>query len=183
MEWDSMNANRRERSSFLITVSPCRGKFLVVTTNASRAMNHCGSLKTAPRSVSGASATDGRARILIAEQPSERSYRRPNADCVLMISKSSVSYFEQVDFIVACDISHYDQIYIPRQKTRPRLALLKIVAALHHSWTSATSGLRGLFLITCRQNFLRGLFLITNFFVCEAPSGARPSAVADVADA
>ncbi|GBP95042.1 hypothetical protein EVAR_64274_1 [Eumeta japonica] len=47
------------------------------------------------------------------------------------------------------------------------------VAALHHSWTSATSGLRGLFLITCRQNF----------FVCEAPSGARPSAVADVADA
>ncbi|GBP28250.1 hypothetical protein EVAR_19099_1 [Eumeta japonica] len=60
------------------------------------------------------------------------------------------------------------------------------VAALHHSWTSATSGLRGLFLITCRQNFLRGLFLITcrqNFFVCEAPSGARPSAVADVADA
>ncbi|GBP31865.1 hypothetical protein EVAR_16640_1 [Eumeta japonica] len=61
-----------------------------------------------------------------------------------------------------------------------------IVAALHHSWTSATSGLRGLFLITCRQNFLRGLFLITcrqNFFVCEALSGARPSAVADVADA
>ncbi|GBP22703.1 hypothetical protein EVAR_13984_1 [Eumeta japonica] len=47
------------------------------------------------------------------------------------------------------------------------------VVALHHSWTSATSGLRGLFLITCRQNF----------FVCEAPSGARPSAVADVADA
>ncbi|GBP14566.1 hypothetical protein EVAR_93445_1 [Eumeta japonica] len=47
------------------------------------------------------------------------------------------------------------------------------VAALHHSWTSATSGLRGLFLITCRQNL----------FVCEAPSGARPSAVADVADA
>ncbi|GBP20542.1 hypothetical protein EVAR_78921_1 [Eumeta japonica] len=47
------------------------------------------------------------------------------------------------------------------------------VAALHHSWTSATSGLRGLFLITCRQNF----------FVCEAPSGARPLAVADVADA
>ncbi|GBP56508.1 hypothetical protein EVAR_42701_1 [Eumeta japonica] len=47
------------------------------------------------------------------------------------------------------------------------------VAALHHSWTSATSGLRGPFLITCRQNF----------FVCEAPSGARPSAVADVADA
>ncbi|GBP58619.1 WD repeat-containing protein 92 [Eumeta japonica] len=47
------------------------------------------------------------------------------------------------------------------------------VAALHHSWTSATSGLRGLFLITCRQNF----------FVCEAPSGARPSAVADFADA
>ncbi|GBP07709.1 hypothetical protein EVAR_2816_1 [Eumeta japonica] len=60
------------------------------------------------------------------------------------------------------------------------------VAALHHSWTSATSGLRGLFLITCRQNFLRGLFLVTcrqNFFVCEAPSGARPSAVVDVADA
>ncbi|GBP76073.1 hypothetical protein EVAR_46941_1 [Eumeta japonica] len=50
---------------------------------------------------------------------------------------------------------------------------LLAVAALHHSWTSATSGLRGLFLITCRQNF----------FVCEAPSGARPSAVADVADA
>ncbi|GBP79888.1 hypothetical protein EVAR_103470_1 [Eumeta japonica] len=64
--------------------------------------------------------------------------------------------------------------------------LLFTVTALHHSWTSATSGLRGLFLITCRQNFLRGLFLITcrqNFFVCEAPSGARPSAVADVADA
>ncbi|GBP15314.1 Intraflagellar transport protein 172 homolog [Eumeta japonica] len=63
--------------------------------------------------------------------------------------------------------------------------LLESVAALHHSWTSATSGLRGLFLITCRQNFLRGLFLITcrqNFFVCEAPSGARPPAVADVAD-
>ncbi|GBP95723.1 hypothetical protein EVAR_70151_1 [Eumeta japonica] len=57
------------------------------------------------------------------------------------------------------------------------------VAALHHSWTSATSGLRGLFLITCRQTFLQGLFLITNFFVCEAPSGARPSAVANVADA
>ncbi|GBP29256.1 Ras-related GTP-binding protein D [Eumeta japonica] len=50
---------------------------------------------------------------------------------------------------------------------------LQPVAALHHSWTSATSDLRGLFLITCRQNF----------FVCEAPSGARPSAVADVADA
>ncbi|GBP80361.1 hypothetical protein EVAR_54749_1 [Eumeta japonica] len=50
---------------------------------------------------------------------------------------------------------------------------LSPVAALHHSWTSATSGLRGLFLITCRQNL----------FVCEAPSGARPSAVADVADA
>ncbi|GBP02166.1 hypothetical protein EVAR_64393_1 [Eumeta japonica] len=45
----------------------------------------------------------------------------------------------------------------------------RAVAALHHSWTSATSGLRSLFLITCRQNF----------FVCEAPSGARPSAVAD----
>ncbi|GBP13213.1 hypothetical protein EVAR_93164_1 [Eumeta japonica] len=61
-----------------------------------------------------------------------------------------------------------------------------IMAALHHSWTSATSGLRGLFLITCRQNFLRGLFLITcrqTFFVCKAPSGARPSAVANVADA
>ncbi|GBO99729.1 hypothetical protein EVAR_815_1 [Eumeta japonica] len=66
------------------------------------------------------------------------------------------------------------------------LSLFKRMAALHHSWTSATSGLRGLFLITYRQNFLRGLFLITcrqNFFVCEAPSGARPSAVADVADA
>ncbi|GBP95275.1 hypothetical protein EVAR_70751_1 [Eumeta japonica] len=42
---------------------------------------------------------------------------------------------------------------------------------------------RSLFLITCRQTFLRGLFLITNFFVCEAPSDARPSAVADVANA
>ncbi|GBP07396.1 hypothetical protein EVAR_70228_1 [Eumeta japonica] len=52
-------------------------------------------------------------------------------------------------------------------------AIIDTVAALHHSWTSATSGLRGLFLITCRQTF----------FVCEAPSGARPSAVADVADA
>ncbi|GBP26192.1 hypothetical protein EVAR_74954_1 [Eumeta japonica] len=48
------------------------------------------------------------------------------------------------------------------------LLMRESVAALHHSWTSATSGLRGLFLITCRQNF----------FVCEAPSGARPSAVA-----
>ncbi|GBP41565.1 hypothetical protein EVAR_20373_1 [Eumeta japonica] len=55
----------------------------------------------------------------------------------------------------------------------PSISALRSVAALHHSWTSATSGLRGLFLITCRQNF----------FVCEAPSGARPSAVADVADA
>ncbi|GBP77123.1 hypothetical protein EVAR_99368_1 [Eumeta japonica] len=35
---------------------------------------------------------------------------------------------------------------------------LHIVAALHHSWTSETSGLRGLFLITCRKNFLRGPF-------------------------
>ncbi|GBP29791.1 hypothetical protein EVAR_94631_1 [Eumeta japonica] len=51
--------------------------------------------------------------------------------------------------------------------------LYNAVAALHHSWTSATSGLRGLFLITCRQNF----------FDCEDPSGAMPSAVADVADA
>ncbi|GBP84547.1 hypothetical protein EVAR_65223_1 [Eumeta japonica] len=55
----------------------------------------------------------------------------------------------------------------------PTKTSMKPVAALHHSWTSATSGLRGLFLITCRQNF----------FVCEAPSGARPSAVPDVADA
>ncbi|GBP70104.1 Proton-coupled amino acid transporter-like protein CG1139 [Eumeta japonica] len=62
------------------------------------------------------------------------------------------------------------------------LDIIEAVVALLHSWTSATSGLRGLFLITCRQNFLRGLFLITNFFVCEAPLGARPSAVADVAD-
>ncbi|GBP77049.1 Transcriptional activator protein Pur-alpha [Eumeta japonica] len=65
------------------------------------------------------------------------------------------------------------------------------VAALHHSWTSATSGLRGLFLITCRQNFLRGLFLITcrqNFFVCEAlqargrrrsPTSPTPSAATE----
>ncbi|GBP20114.1 hypothetical protein EVAR_5543_1 [Eumeta japonica] len=78
----------------------------------------------------------------------------------------------------------------PRQlamfKDNLRLHRYRAVAALHHSWTSATSGLRGLFLITCRQTFLRGLFLITcrqTFFVCEAPSGARPSAVADVADA
>ncbi|GBP55118.1 hypothetical protein EVAR_37998_1 [Eumeta japonica] len=39
-------------------------------------------------------------------------------------------------------------------------------------WTSAAKVCETS-LITCRQNF----------FVCEAPSGARPSAVADVADA
>ncbi|GBP71495.1 hypothetical protein EVAR_103381_1 [Eumeta japonica] len=61
------------------------------------------------------------------------------------------------------------QEHVQRGRGLPHVPL----AALHHSWTSATSGLRGLFLITCRQNF----------FVCEAPSGARPSAVADVADA
>ncbi|GBP07304.1 hypothetical protein EVAR_92167_1 [Eumeta japonica] len=30
------------------------------------------------------------------------------------------------------------------------------IAALHHSWTSATSGLRGLFLITCRREAVGG---------------------------
>ncbi|GBP79250.1 hypothetical protein EVAR_87345_1 [Eumeta japonica] len=68
---------------------------------------------------------------------------------------------------VATAISAVSIIWGPPDYGGPQLA------ALHHSWTSATSGLRGLFLITCRQNF----------FVCEAPSGARPSAVADVADA
>ncbi|GBP92922.1 Retinol dehydrogenase 12 [Eumeta japonica] len=66
-------------------------------------------------------------------------------------------------------------LYVGTQNSAPAAVCnyLESVAALHHSWTSATSGLRGLFLITCRQNF----------FVCEAPSGARPSAVADIADA